>query len=140
MENNLAVYSSHLPLDAHPKLGNNALLCRALGLKNLRPFFFTKGRPLGFQSRVKISRDELAARLQRAVGGEPKVLPGGPTLCRRIGVVTGGAGGELALAAAEGVGANSAAVVSRNLKMKFSFVRYRHSSAVLEMKLNLLNK
>src|SRR3954469_12753908 len=27
VENNLAVYSSHLPLDAHPKLGNNALLC-----------------------------------------------------------------------------------------------------------------
>src|SRR4051812_32406687 len=30
VENNLAVYSSHLPLDAHPKLGNNAQLCAAL--------------------------------------------------------------------------------------------------------------
>src|SRR5664280_2198042 len=39
IENNLAVYSSHLPLDAHPKLGNNAQLCAALGLKNLKPFF-----------------------------------------------------------------------------------------------------
>src|SRR5271154_333540 len=26
VENNLAIYSSHLPLDAHPKLGNNAQL------------------------------------------------------------------------------------------------------------------
>jgi putative NIF3 family GTP cyclohydrolase 1 type 2 len=39
VENNLAVYSSHLPLDAHPRLGNNAQLCAALGLKNLKPFF-----------------------------------------------------------------------------------------------------
>ena len=38
LENNLALYSSHLPLDAHPTLGNNARLCAALGLKNLRPF------------------------------------------------------------------------------------------------------
>ena len=43
VENNLAVYSSHLPLDAHPKLGNNAQLCAALGLKNLKPFFFEPG-------------------------------------------------------------------------------------------------
>jgi putative NIF3 family GTP cyclohydrolase 1 type 2 len=39
IEGNLAVYSSHLPLDAHPKLGNNAQLCSALGLGRTRPFF-----------------------------------------------------------------------------------------------------
>src|SRR6476659_63550 len=32
IENNLAVYSSHLPLDLHPRLGNNAQLCGLLGL------------------------------------------------------------------------------------------------------------
>ena len=42
LENDLAVYSSHLPLDAHPKLGNNAQLCAALGLTRLRPFFFDR--------------------------------------------------------------------------------------------------
>src|SRR5271154_2927402 len=42
VENNLAIYSCHLPLDMHPRLGNNALLCAALGLKNLRPFFSDK--------------------------------------------------------------------------------------------------
>src|SRR5512139_1376947 len=41
VKNDLAVYSSHLPLDAHPRLGNNSRLCSALGLKNLRPFFFS---------------------------------------------------------------------------------------------------
>ncbi|MGD0206039.1 MAG: Nif3-like dinuclear metal center hexameric protein [Verrucomicrobiota bacterium] len=103
MENNLAVYSSHLPLDAHPRLGNNAQLCAALGLKNLRPFFVTHGQCIGFQSRTKISRIELAAKLARATGAKPRIIPGGGEICRCIGVVTGGAGGDLKLAADEGV-------------------------------------
>jgi len=102
VEHNLAVYSSHLPLDAHPKLGNNAQLCAALGLQKLRPFFFSHGQCIGFQARAGIPRAELAGRLARATGAKPKVIPGGPEICRRIGVVTGGAGGELKLAAAEG--------------------------------------
>jgi dinuclear metal center YbgI/SA1388 family protein len=103
IENNLAVYSSHLPLDLHPKLGNNALLCSALGLKNLKPFFFSHGQNIGLKTRQKISRVELAKRLERATGAKPKMIPGGRETCERIGVVTGGAGGELAQAVAEGV-------------------------------------
>ena len=103
IEKNLALYSSHLPLDAHAKLGNNAQLCAALGLKRLRPFFECKGRPIGWQAKTDITRDELARRLARVLGGAPTVLAGGPTRCRRIGVVTGGAGAELKQAAAEGV-------------------------------------
>jgi len=101
--NNLAVYSSHLPLDAHPQLGNNARLCAALGLKNLKPFFTSHGQPIGFQARAKLTRAELGRRLEQATGATPTILPGGADLCQRIGVVTGGAGGDLKLAAAEGV-------------------------------------
>jgi len=103
VENNLAVYSSHLPLDAHPRLGNNALLCAALGLKKLKPFFLTHGQTIGFKSQARISRAELAARLSRATGAKPRIIPGGDPVCRCIGVVTGGAGGDLKPAAAEGV-------------------------------------
>ena len=103
MENDLAVYSSHLPLDAHPKLGNNAQLCAVLGLKNLKPFFASHGQTIGFQARQKISRDDLAKNIERATGGKPKLLPGGREVCEKIGVVTGGAGGELKIAAAAGV-------------------------------------
>jgi len=103
VENNLAVYSSHLPLDAHPRLGNNARLCAALGLKNLRPFFFEKEQFLGLQTNTKIPRPDLVRRLQEATGTKPLLLPGGPPVCRRIGVVTGGAGSELKRAAREGV-------------------------------------
>ena len=103
VENHLAVYSAHLPLDAHPRLGNNALLCQALKLRALRPFFFEKGRFIGWQSRTEISREALVRRLRSVLGTEPRLLPGGPAVCRRIGVVTGGGGDQLGLAASEGV-------------------------------------
>ena len=103
IENNLAVYSSHLPLDAHPRLGNNALLCAALGLRNLKPFFASHGQHIGLQARQKISRDDLTKRLGRATGAKPLLIQGGKEICERIGVVTGGAGGDLKLAVAEGV-------------------------------------
>jgi dinuclear metal center YbgI/SA1388 family protein len=103
LDNNLAVYSSHLPLDAHPKLGNNAQLCAAMGFENLRPFFLTHGQQIGFKTRTRTSRADLGVRLSRALGCKPRLIPGGPELCRRIGVVTGGAGGDLKTAAAEGV-------------------------------------
>ena len=103
IENDLAVYSSHLPLDAHPRLGNNAQLCAALGFKKLRPFFFSHGQTIAFKAQAKISRAELAARFARTIGAKPRVIPGGKEICRRIGVVTGGAGGDLKQAADEGV-------------------------------------
>ena len=103
LQNNLAVYSSHLPLDAHSRLGNNARLCAALGLRKLRPFFFDHGQFICFQTRQRLSRGDLVSRLRRATGVEPRLVPGGPLICQRIGVVTGGAGSDLKKAASEGV-------------------------------------
>jgi dinuclear metal center YbgI/SA1388 family protein len=103
VEHNLAVYSSHLPLDLHPKLGNNAGLCAALGFRNLRPFFTSHGQPIGLRTKVKLSRKALADRLERVLGGRPLIIPGGSDTCERIGIVTGGAGSELKRAAAEGI-------------------------------------
>jgi dinuclear metal center YbgI/SA1388 family protein len=103
VKNNLAVYSSHLPLDAHPRLGNNAILCAALGFKNLRPFFLEKGRHIGWRTRCRISRQALVEKLAVVLGRAPILLPGGGERCERIGVVTGGAGGSLKIAAQEGV-------------------------------------
>ncbi len=103
LDHDLAVYSAHLPLDAHPRLGNNARLCAALGFKRIKPFFECKGQPIGCAARRRIGRADLAERLRGAVGGPVRVVPGGPAICRRIGVVSGGAGAELSLAAAGGV-------------------------------------
>jgi dinuclear metal center YbgI/SA1388 family protein len=103
LDHNVAVYSSHLPLDAHPKLGNNARLCAALGLRGRRPFFLSHGQCIGLQAQTRIARAELAGRLAVATGAKPRLIPGGSEICRRIGVVTGGAGGELSQAAKAGV-------------------------------------
>ncbi len=103
LEHDIAVYSSHLPLDAHPKLGNSARLARAIGMRRLRPFFEAKGQLIGCRAELHIKRDELVANVALATDSNPILLPGGPATCRRIGVVTGGAGAELREAAKEGV-------------------------------------
>ena len=103
LDNNIAVYSSHLPLDAHPRLGNNTGLCRALGIRSPKPFFIERGQAIGLRGELDITRAGLANRLAKATGCEPTVLPGGAARCKKIGVVTGGAGAEMKTAADEGV-------------------------------------
>jgi dinuclear metal center YbgI/SA1388 family protein len=103
LEHDVAIYSSHLPLDVHPRFGNNAQLAAALGLRNLKPFFRMKDQFLGLQCTTSIPREDLARRLAHVTKEDVKVLPGGPKVCRRIGVVTGGAGAEVKIAASEGV-------------------------------------
>jgi dinuclear metal center YbgI/SA1388 family protein len=100
LDHNLAVYSAHLPLDAHPKLGNNAQLCGALSFRKLRPFFEEKGQFIGWQTRTRLRREELARRLAQVTGRPPIVLAAGPPVCRRVGVISGGAGAELKRASA----------------------------------------
>jgi dinuclear metal center YbgI/SA1388 family protein len=103
LENNLAVYSSHLPLDAHPRLGNNAGLASALGFRKTHPFLSCRGQKIGLAASSRIPLDDLTQRLGQAVAGPVRLLPGGPQTCRRIGIVSGAAGADLRSAAAEGV-------------------------------------
>ncbi len=103
IESNLAIYSSHLPLDAHSRLGNNARLAAALGLEKLKPFFASHGQTIGFKSQTNISRAALAKKLECVLGTPPKIISSGNEICKRIGIVTGGAGGDLQQAASEGV-------------------------------------
>jgi dinuclear metal center YbgI/SA1388 family protein len=99
IENDLALYSAHLPLDAHPQLGNNVLLCNALELPEPRQPFLK----IGLQVEVSVDRRILLDRLENAVSGKVHLAPGGPAVTRRIGVITGAAGGEIFNAAAEGI-------------------------------------
>jgi dinuclear metal center YbgI/SA1388 family protein len=103
MEAGLAVYSSHLPLDVHPEWGNNIGLARAIGLENPEPFFEWKGLPLGLRGGWPGSRHDLAAALRKALGGDVHLCPGGPETVRSVGIITGGAGGEVAEVASLGV-------------------------------------
>ena len=62
---NCALYSSHLPLDGHPQLGNNALLARQLGLKPSRPFLVRDGEAIGCIAMSRLTRTALRAKLER---------------------------------------------------------------------------
>ena len=91
----VAIYSSHLPLDAHPELGNSTGLLCDLGLAKYerRPFGRAMGREIGWKvegCRWKLS--DLVNRVTRATGRKAVVLGRGPKICRRIGIVTGGFG------------------------------------------------
>jgi dinuclear metal center YbgI/SA1388 family protein len=88
----------HLALDAHPELGNNAQLARALGAAVDAEF-----AGLGVGCTIEpCGVQELAARVGVVVGGEPLVLAGGDRLVRRVAIVTGGGGYELIRAAHDG--------------------------------------
>lgn len=103
LDHDIAVYAAHLPLDGHRHLGNAVQLARALGWKQASPFFLEKGRHLGCRVNGRITRDDLQQRLARVLGNQPRLIPAGPKLCRRIGICTGGAGSHLAIAKREGV-------------------------------------
>jgi dinuclear metal center YbgI/SA1388 family protein len=60
---NCALYSSHLPLDAHPQIGNNALLARQVGLKPRRPFLVYQGEAIGCLAPSPFRRTELRRKL-----------------------------------------------------------------------------
>src|SRR4051794_16597627 len=77
----------HLPLDAHPEVGNNALICAALGLERAEPFAEHKGRALGCVGRSAdgVPFTELRARCAEAFGQDPFVFECGPELVRSVG-------------------------------------------------------
>jgi dinuclear metal center YbgI/SA1388 family protein len=103
LQHDLALYSAHLPLDVHSVLGNNAQLAGALGLEDNVPFFEAKGQCIGLRSQTPVSRDELAGRLEKSLGGPVKMFAAGPVQTKSIGIITGGAGSEIYAAAREGI-------------------------------------
>lgn len=92
LEHDVAVYAAHIPLDAHPELGNNALLARELGIKRRGMFGLFSGTEIGMWGDLEIRREALAARLDDLLGVRVKLIPGGPEMISRVGVITGGAG------------------------------------------------
>jgi dinuclear metal center YbgI/SA1388 family protein len=103
----MSLVAYHLPLDAHEELGNNALICQALGLRKGARFADHGGRPIGFvgETEEPVPLEQFAERCASAFGREPLLLPGGPEQIGRVGIVSGGGAGSLAEAAALGLDA-----------------------------------
>ncbi len=93
VDNGLALYAVHLPLDAHPELGNNAGLARQLGLVDPSPFGRYKGIEIGIRGRLS-KRGKVAEIADRLCAGRSRclgILPFGAELVESVGIVSGGA-------------------------------------------------
>ena len=87
----------HLALDAHPEVGNNALLARELGVEVDGPFL-----DFGVGGRVSTTRDEFVARIREKIAPDPLVFAEGPDELGRVAIVSGGGSKYLPDAAAAG--------------------------------------
>ena len=99
----VGLYSLHLPLDAHPEMGNNALLMGKLGLNPAGRFGSFMDVEVGGWGQVEVTRETLLGRLKKAVEGDARLIPGGPKKVRRVGVLTGAGASALSEAAALGL-------------------------------------
>jgi dinuclear metal center YbgI/SA1388 family protein len=98
-KHDVALAAYHLPLDAHPEVGNNAILAERLGCERHEPFGAYRGVPVGRAGTFPgdgIPATELFARVREVTAREPTVFDGGPEQVRRIGIVSGGAADVLA--------------------------------------------
>ncbi len=91
VENGVALYGVHLPLDRHPRLGNNARLCALLKLTNVKPFAWYHGQTIGFCGTLPaaLPAAALAKRVETLLGTQTRLLDFGPVTVRRVGVVSG---------------------------------------------------
>jgi dinuclear metal center YbgI/SA1388 family protein len=102
----LAAY--HLPLDAHPEIGNNALIARALGGSELRPFALHDGEPIGCLAQFDgsgLSATDLFGRVREVTAREPLVFDYGPRQVHTLAIVTGAGSDYLTDAVAAGADA-----------------------------------
>jgi dinuclear metal center YbgI/SA1388 family protein len=106
-ENDMALAAYHLPLDAHPEVGNNALICAALGLERGEPFGEHRGRPVGFVGRSAegIPFADLRSRCVATFGREPFTWETGPEVVHSVGIVSGAAASSFGEAIARGLDA-----------------------------------
>jgi len=104
LDADMALYSSHLPLDIHPEVGNNVLLARELGLTTEGTFGkWSDLDGIGVWAVTDLSLREFVARVQVACGAAPRLIQGGPEHVRRVGVATGAAGSLIEQAHEEGL-------------------------------------
>jgi dinuclear metal center YbgI/SA1388 family protein len=105
----IALAAYHLPLDAHPQLGNNALLAKALGASGeLQPFASHRGRTIGFLATLPdggLPLAQLTQRIGTFTGQTPLVQGAGPDTVARLGIVSGGGADYVTEVAAAGADA-----------------------------------
>lgn len=90
LDGNLAVYGAHLPLDAHPEIGNNALLAKELGLERSGSFLNYEGNDIAtIATGATGGRAELSEKLKALFPETYQAIEYGSTHPERIAILTG---------------------------------------------------
>lgn len=103
LSHGIAVYSSHIPLDLHPEVGNNAVLAGKLGLRDLKPFGSFDGVQIGVRGETDQGIAELNHAIEAELGFESQLLSTGPQKAGQVAIVTGAGGSFLEEASKVGV-------------------------------------
>ena len=107
LEHGINLVAYHLPLDAHPELGNNARLAALLGLEVEGPLDPGSSPAIGNIGRLNpvLSLSDLRQRIQCQLGREPQVISGGEHPISRVAWCTGAAERMIEQALAQGADA-----------------------------------
>jgi dinuclear metal center YbgI/SA1388 family protein len=100
----MAIYSNHIPLDVHPQYGNNILLAKALGMEETEAYHPWKGILLGLKQELNLEFEDFIKKIEVAIGDSVHFCRGRlePSV-GTVGVITGGAGSEIAAMAEQGI-------------------------------------
>ena len=93
LENNINLLGFHLPLDAHPIIGNNISLLRLFGLKKVDVIDTADYGEIGFigEAPGQMSFKEFTELVKNKLNTEPYVIAAGPKAVKRVGIISGGA-------------------------------------------------
>ena len=107
MEHDMALYASHIPLDAHSRFGNNVLLAKGLGLCQLKRFAGYHGNEISFWGTLPrpMGITAFAQRFEKLIGNRVQTWDFGKSEIRTVGVVSGGGGFGVAYAMEQGLDA-----------------------------------
>lgn len=107
LQHDISLIAYHLPLDAHPTLGNNAQLGERLGLETTGPLELGNPDSIGLVGKLEtpVSAAEFAMTIADALGREPLLIEGGSHEIQTVGWCTGGAQGYIEKAIAQGLDA-----------------------------------
>lgn len=103
IQHNISLIAYHLPLDAHPTLGNNAAIAELIGLKQLTALDTTEKHPIGNIGYLDqaISAVEFQQKLQKIFDFNIIHLPCLKTTIQKVGFCTGAAQDFISKAALE---------------------------------------
>ena len=135
LDQNICLYAVHLPLDQHPKLGNNACIAELLGLENIEPFGVYHGRKIGYKGTFAkpVTVDEAVKKIGFMNRPPLGVFPFGKKDCTSAAVVSGGAAENAREAVEDGVdlfitGESSHSVYHDCLEGKLNMIAGGHYS------------